>query len=157
MRLSEDELAGAVELFGGLTRAELQQAVDELAFRAGEEVPDDDVAAWIREALAGYHLVRYEPDGGPDDRTLYVAGPRAFPEEPPHGEDLPHIMDVDRRAVDRTDLGEQVHARLTDDATAALAGDDDERAHELLDVSYDLEAWAPVECDDVRGRLDARF
>ncbi|WP_435345389.1 DUF7109 family protein [Haloarchaeobius sp. HRN-SO-5] len=154
MRLSEDELAGVVELFGGLTHAELRRAVDELAFRAGEEVTDEEVDAWIDDAVAGYHLVRYEQA---DDDVLYVAGPRAFPEEPPHGEDLPHIMDVGHRTVDRGDLGEQVHGRLADETTAALAGAAETRAMELLDVSYDLEAWAPVECADVRGRLDARF
>ncbi|MFD1644769.1 DUF7109 family protein [Haloarchaeobius litoreus] len=153
MRLSEDELAGVVDTFGGLTRAELEQAVEEVAFRAGADVDAESVATWVDDAIDAYHLVAY--DGG--DRTLYVAGPRAFPEEPPHGEDLPHIMDVEPRHVDRAALGEQVHDRLTDEATAALAGGNEERAHELLDVSYDLEAWAPVDCTDVRSRLDARL
>ena len=151
MRLSEDELAGVVDTFGGLTRTELTRAVEEVAFRAGADVDAETVEEWVTDAIDAYHLVAYD-DG---DRTLYVAGPRAFPEEPPHGEDLPHIMDVEPRQVDRTALGEQVHDRLTDEATAALAGGNEDRAHELLDVSYDLEAWAPVDCTDVRSRLDA--
>lgn len=151
MRLSEDELAGVVDTFGGLTREELHRAIEEIAFRAGDDVDADDVDEWVDGAVERYHLVAFD-DG---DRTLYVAGPRAFPTDPDHGEDLPHIMDVDRRSVDRAALGEQVHGRLTDEATAALAGGNEERARELLDVTYDLEAWAPVDCNDVRARLDA--
>jgi hypothetical protein len=153
MRLSEDELAGVVDTFGGLTREELVRAVEEVAFRAGDAVDPETVHGWVDDATDAYHVVAYD-DG---ERTLYVAGPRAFPEEPPHGEDLPHIMDVDPRQVDRAALGEQVRERLADEATAALAGGNEERAHELLDVTYDLEAWAPVDCTAVRSRLDARL
>ena len=36
-----------------------------------------------------------------------------------------------------------------------MAEGDDERIDLLLDVSYDLEVWAPVDVSDVRGRLQA--
>ena len=59
-------------------------------------------------------------------------------------------MDVPDRTIDREDVGERVKDRLESEAETA----DEERARYLVDVSYDLEAWAPVEAGDVRERLD---
>ncbi|WP_435363178.1 DUF7109 family protein [Haloarchaeobius sp. DYHT-AS-18] len=154
MRVSADELAGVVELFGGLTRDELYEALSELAYREGEELDGADAGETLDAAIKSYHLVEYERDDG---EPLLVAGPRAFPEQPPHSEDLPHIMDVAERDVDREELGAGVRATLEDEATAALAGGDTDRMRELVDVSYDLEAWAPVDCTAIRTRLDARL
>ncbi|WP_435361284.1 DUF7109 family protein [Haloarchaeobius sp. DFWS5] len=153
MRVSEDELAGVVDLFGGLTRDELTQALTEVAYRAGDDIEEETVESAISGALASYHLVEYCDD----DRTLIVAGPRAFPEQPDHAEDLPHIMGIDPRDVDRQSLGTLVRQRMGDEASAALAGANEDRMHELVDVSYDLEAWAPVDCTAVRSRIDARL
>ncbi|WP_439025551.1 DUF7109 family protein [Haloarchaeobius sp. DT45] len=155
MRVSEDELAGVVDLFGGLTRDELYEALSELAFREGEELDGATAGETLDSAIKSYHLVEY--DRGEGEEPLLVVGPRAFPEQPPHSEDLPHIMDVEPRDVDRETLGEAVRATLDDEATAALAGANTERMRELVDVSYDLEAWAPVDCAGIRGRLDARL
>ncbi|WP_267642515.1 DUF7109 family protein [Haloarchaeobius amylolyticus] len=155
MRVSEDELAGVVELFGGLTRDELYEALSELAYREGEELDGADAGETLDSAISSYHLVEYESDAA--EKPLLVAGPRAFPEQPPHSEDLPHIMDVEPRDVDREALGEAVRETLDDEATAALAGGDTDRMRELVDVSYDLEAWAPVDCTGIRNRLDARL
>ena len=164
-----DELAGVVDLFGAVTRTELERALDELAFRQGESA---DVSA-LRDAVAGaveaYYLVAYRPDAdgeasetpleadAPDDpeSELLAVGPVAFPTLPPDAEDLPHIMDVPDRTVDRTALGERVQRRLRADAARAVDAGDDERIEHLLDVTYDLEAWAPVEVGEVRKRLDA--
>ncbi|WP_135851833.1 DUF7109 family protein [Halorussus salinus] len=161
---TKDELAGVVDLFGGLARDELEQALVELAFKQGDEVEREAVAVEIERAVEDYYLAEAEyagddaPGGGseaPD--SILVAGPAAFPTVPENGEDLPHILDVPDRELDREELGETVADRLYEEARTVAAAGDAERARELLDVSYDLEAWAPVEADDVRERLDRAF
>jgi hypothetical protein len=157
-----DELAGVVDLFGALTRDELHRALDELAYKQGQDTDAAALGEAVEDAVREYYLVEYEPsgadgsagDGDDGEDTLLTVGPVAFPMLPPNAEDLPHIMDVERRAVDRDALGEQVHGRLLGDAARAVNDEDDERVAHLLDVSYDLEAWAPVEVDAARARLD---
>jgi hypothetical protein len=165
--LDPDELAGVVDLFGALTRAELDRARAELAYRRGEDPPatpahpDADGAAAspstgsgdgpVDRAVAEYYLVAYDRDG----REFLTVGPVAFPTLPPEAEDLPHILDVEARNVDRAALGEAVERRLRADAARAVADGDAERVAHLLDVTYDLEAWAPVDVAAVRDRLDA--
>jgi hypothetical protein len=146
-----DELAGVVDLFGALTEAELSRALSELAFKQGRGADESALADAVDGAVAEYYLVEYERDG----ETLLVPGPVAFPTLPANAADLPHIMDVPERSIDRAALGEAVAERMLEDAArAAAAGDEDRMAH-LLDASYDLEAWAPIEVGDVRERLDA--
>ena len=155
---TKDELAGVVDLFGGLTREELAQALVELAFKQGKEVEREAFAAEIEAAVEDYHLVEADWDGGDHDaETLLVSGPAAFPTVPENGEDLPHILDVPDRELDREGLGESVAERLHEEARTIAAAGEVERAQELLDVSYDLEAWAPVEADEVRETLDRAF
>ena len=196
-----DDLAGVVDLFGVLTRQELEEALSELAYRRGEEVPE----GIVDDSLDGFTLVAVEgPVGdGHDDRdrgageggangasgaeevdagetedadaseteeaedddaiedvdvsteTVLAAGPTAFPSLPEGAEDLPHIMDVPERAVDRERVSRAAEARLRTEAAQAVAAGDDERVQELLDVSYDLEAWGGVDLAGVRTRLDA--
>lgn len=147
---TRDELAGVVELFGGLTREELEGALVELAYKQGTDVKREALDAEIEAALSDYYLVETEHGG----EALLVAGPVAFPSVPENGADLPHIMDVETRSVDRESVGTAVHERLREEASAATEADDEERVQYLLDVSYDVEAWAPVAADDVRERLD---
>jgi hypothetical protein len=158
-----DELAGVVDLFGALTREELQRALRELAFKRGEEADEDAVVDGIEAALEAYALVEVEADDvGVTERPEYdaeaepylVPGPTAFPTLPPDAEDLPHIMDAERRTVDREAVGEAVLKRLTKEAARAVDAGDRDRAERLLDASYDLEAWAPVAADQVRTGLD---
>ncbi|WP_254537324.1 DUF7109 family protein [Halomarina litorea] len=139
-----DDLAGVVDLFGALTRAELLRALEELAFKAGVDPPDESV---VDDALASYHLV--EHDGS------LVPGPVAFPALPEGAGDLPHIMDVGERSPDREAVGRTVEERFRGEAARALGEGGPERIDHLLDVSYDLETWGPVEVADVRRRLDA--
>jgi hypothetical protein len=143
-----DELAGVAALFGGLTREELHDALAELAFKRGEEFDADDADADVVAALREYYLVGVDRDGA-GDRVL-VPGPVAFPELPEGAADLPHILDVDVRDVDRDALADAVRRRLESDLEDA----DGERARYLVDVTYDAEAWAPVDLADVRDRLD---
>lgn len=147
---TKDEMAGVVELFGALTLPELERALAELAFKRGQEIDDGAFAAAIEAAVDDYHLVETESDG----ETVVVAGPAAFPSLPENAADLPHIMDVEDRTVDRTALGEDVAERLRAEAARVVEDGDADRAERLLDVTYDLEAWAPVEVDGVRDRLD---
>lgn len=144
LAVDADDLAGIVDLFGALTRAELRRALEELAFKRGVAAPD---AAAIEAAVESYHLV--EHDG------RLVAGPAAFPSLPPEADDLPHIMDVEGRSPDRGAVGRTVEERFREEAARALADGDGSRVERLLDASYDLETWGPIEVADVRRRLDA--
>lgn len=165
MDLGPDDIAGVVDLFGALTRAELQRALSELAFRQGEERHPDEFEDAVEEALDSYHLVAVPGDapgeeppvGSGHDREddLLVAGPVAFPTLPEGGEDLPHIMDVPDRTVDREAAAAAAEAQFRADAAAAVGAGDTERVGTLLDVSYELEAWGPVDLDETRRRLDA--
>lgn len=134
---THDGLAGIVELFGALTREELAEVRSELAFRQGREEPDP---AAVEAALEAYALVEHE--------GLLVAGPAAFPTLPPEATDLPYIVDVPDREIDREELGERVHEELL------AAADDEGDSGALRELSYDLEAWAPVDASDVRARLE---
>jgi len=145
MDLSGDELAGIVDLFGTLGRAELVEALSELAYRRGVEPPDE---ATIDDAIDAYRLFAYRPPDC-DDRRL-LAGPAAFPTLPDGAEDLPHILDVERRSVDRAAAGEAARRRI---AAAAADDPDDPDRERLLDLTYDLEAWAPVDAGDLRDSL----
>jgi hypothetical protein len=165
---THDELAGVVDLFDALTQTELTTALTELAFKRGEEPDAEVVEATIENAIDDYALVVVDDpdqsaigdrDGERDGETsgatrLLVPGPTAFPSLPPAAEDLPHIMDVPERTIDREAVGERVLTRLRTEAADAVDVDDRDRAEQLLDVSYDLEAWAPVAADDVRETLD---
>ena len=165
---THDELAGVVDLFDALTQTELTTALTELAFKRGEEPDKEVVEATIENAIDDYALVvidgsdqsaidnrEPESDGETSGATrLLVPGPTAFPSLPPAAEDLPHIMDVPERTIDREAVGQRVLTRLREEATEAAEADDRDRAEQLLDVSYDLEAWAPVAADDVRENLD---
>ncbi|SFB72905.1 hypothetical protein SAMN05444422_101531 [Halobiforma haloterrestris] len=153
MDATADELAGIVDLFGGLTRAELERALSEAAFRAdGQSIEEAAVETAIEAAIEAFALVRYR-EADPDD-PLLVAGPTAFPSVPKYAEDVPHILDIERRRPDREALGEAVRERFRSDLEAAIDDGDEDRLRELLDVSYDVESWAPIELTDERRRLE---
>lgn len=171
MSTTHDELAGVVDLFGALTHTELADALGELAFKQGQDVDEAALEAAIDDAIEAYALVEYEPaddtatgkpaDGSAnetsaaDHETLVTVGPTAFPMLPANAEDLPHILDYERRSVDRERLADQVSQRLTAETAAAVDADQTDRAAELLDVAYDIETWAPVDTEEVRSRLTA--
>ncbi|MFC7233183.1 hypothetical protein ACFQMM_21645 [Saliphagus sp. GCM10025308] len=201
---TSDELAGIVDLFGGLTRTELERALSEVAFRAdGQSVDEDAAAGAIEASLDAFALVRYEPrgdghatDGGAEDSdvdvdgngngdedALFVPGPTAFPRTPEHAEDLPHILDVSPRDPDQDAVGKAARDRFLADVEAVLedeggrddgsekvdedndetenvdGGDnetesvDETAIEDLIDLSYDLEAWAPLDLTAERTRL----
>ena len=142
-----DEVAGVVDLFGALSRAELETALSELAYRRGEDPAEGDVDA----ALSAFALVGVDRD---DDRLL-VPGPTAFPELPEGAEDLPHILDAEGRTPDREPVVDAALARFREAAVRAATREDAARAAELVDVSYDLEAWGVRDLSGLRDRLDA--
>jgi hypothetical protein len=147
-----DELAGVVDLFGALTRTELERALDELAFKRGQATDREALSATVSDAIERYYLVEYET--GDDRETLLAVGPVAFPTLPEHAEDLPHILDVSSRRVDREALAPQVRDRFRADAAKAVDEGDADRIQQLLDVSYDIEAWGPIDVAEERDRLD---
>ncbi|PSP66127.1 hypothetical protein BRC85_12090 [Halobacteriales archaeon QS_1_69_70] len=147
--LTDDELAGIVDLFGALRRPELSTAVSELAYRRGAEPTDVDAA--VEAACSAFVLVAVPGEEG----ELLAVGPTAFPTLPDGAEDLPHILDVEPRSVDRERVGRTAEERLRGEAARAVAAGDADRIATLRDVTYDLEAWAPVALDTLRERLDA--
>jgi hypothetical protein len=144
---STDEVAGVVDLFGALSREEATMALSELAYRRGGDAPEGDVDA----ALAAFALVAIERDG---ERVL-APGPAAFPELPEGAEDLPHILEHDGRSVDREALTRAATVRLRTEAVCATTLCATERAAELVDISYDLEAWGSPDLEGIRVLLDA--
>jgi len=171
MDADPDELAGAVDLFGALTREELCAVFADLAARAGDPFDADALRASVDRAVEDYYLVELadldaveeasEAGGagsGPNesgDESFLVAGPAALPALPAGGEDLPHLLDVGHRDVDPEAVATAALSRLHGDAARAVNDGDDERVESLLDVCYELEAWAPVETETLRGQLDA--
>lgn len=158
---SPDELAYVLELFGALAESEFRRAVREAAFRVGRDVDADALAERVDAAADSFHVVRVEPDAVPlvvpaldDDEAAYVPGPRAWPTEPDGAEDLPHILDLDERAVDRDALATHVGEQLRAAVERAAARGDADRLHDVLDVTYDVEAWADVDLADTRGLAD---
>ena len=147
---SPDEVAGVVDLFGALTAAEIERAFTDIAARRGTAVDEDRLRERIESAETEYYLVRLADDGS--DR--YVPGPAALPTLPEHGEDLPHIMDVEPRTVDRSTIGRAVEERLRADAASAVAEADIERMTMLLDVAYEVDVWG-VDTSEIRDRLTA--
>lgn len=156
LEVDGDGLAGIVDLFGSLTRAELERALEELAYKRGTDVPDPSL---IDRAVERYALVTHEAgtargEGCEHDAAdLLVPGPSAFPSLPPGAEDLPHIMEVPERTVDREAVGRAVEERFRADVARALASDDGALVGRLIDVSYDLDAWG-LDLADLRARLD---
>lgn len=171
MDFTGDELAGVVDLFGGLTRSELADALAELAYRGGEEYDPAVFEEDIDDAIRTYHLVAVEDDAAEDavtgdvddasrggtehDDPLLLAGPLAFPTLPTDARDLPHILDVETRPVSTDRVGEEVAEMFREDARAAIESGDRSRIDTLLDASYELEPWAGVDLQSVREELAA--
>ena len=153
---THDELAGIVDLFDALTREELEQALVELAYRGGDDVREDAVTAAIEEAVREYYLVELPADavgGAVESDAALIVGPVAFPTLPTEGEDLPHILDVPERSVDREVAAEHAAERLRREAATAVNDGDDERVAILADATYDVEAWGAVDLSATRERL----
>lgn len=168
--LARDDLAGVVDLFAWLTREELSRAFSELAFKRRTTLDEDAIDEAIDVAVAEYALVPAPPgavsvvgdegdaDGLANDGGEALAvGPAAFPSLPDGAADLPHILDVPDRTVDRAVLSEAVHERLSTDAVAAITEGDTARLEVLADVTYDIETWAPVDAAPIRERIVAEL
>jgi hypothetical protein len=154
MELPPDDLAGIVDIVGPVTRDELVAACGELAFKRGEDADSAAFDEQVESALSSYHLVSVADHATDADAPLVVVGPAAFPELAEGAEDLPHILDLPPRSVSRAAAAEAAEARFRADAAAAVRQGDEERIRTLLDVSYDLEAWGPVDLSRARGLLD---
>lgn len=157
---SPDELAGTVDGFGGLTRGELVAALEDLAARSGRELDPEALAAAIDDALDGYYLLEVDADavevpahGQLDADGVLLAGPAALPRLPEGGEDLPHLLDVQPREVDREAVARQVEGRLRADAAAAIDDGNADQAERVLDACYEVEAWGPVDLADAKAGL----
>jgi hypothetical protein len=143
---THDEIAGIVDLFGALTPEEAAEALSELAYRRGEDPPVDAVD----EAIEAFALVEYDADSG----RLLAPGPAAFPALPDGSEDLPHILDAETRSVDQEAIERAAVDRLRSATERAVSTGDSERAADLVEISYDIEAWGGADLSAVRDRLE---
>lgn len=148
MDVTADELAGVLDLFGGLTRPELERALAEAAARSGDAEAEIDPA--LAAARRSFGVVALKREG----KTLYVAGPTAFPTLPDGGEDLRHILAVEPREVDQAAAADALRGRYERSLEAAIRAGDDDRLRDLLDASYDVEAWTPVDLGAERDRIE---
>lgn len=146
MTLTPDEVAGVVDLFGVVTRDELDRALEELAYRREAEISP----AVVESALDAYTLIAYEAD----ENERFAVGPAAFPTLPDEAADLPHILDIDARAPDRETVTTAAERRFRADVARAVDAGDTARIERLLDVSYDLDAWGDLSLEELRARLD---
>ncbi|MFB6110303.1 MAG: hypothetical protein ABEJ60_05445 [Halodesulfurarchaeum sp.] len=146
MELSGDEIAGILDQFGALPPAALRQAIHETAFRAGVDPEAETVEGWIESAREDLSILTVEIEG----EALYAPGPRAFPRVPEAASDLPHVLEAPRRQVPAEALESGLRERLE---AAVDGGADPDRARELLDLTYDAEAWAGIDLADLRDRL----
>jgi hypothetical protein len=149
MDVSPDELAGVADLFGGLTREEFEEAIENVAARQGAAFEAAALGERIEAARQEHYLLGVDHGGS----TVFVPGPTALPTLPEHAEDLPHMMDVSERDIDVDRLAGVARERLERDAEAAVDAGDSERVRFLLDACYDAEAWGPVDVAPVRERL----
>lgn len=147
---SADELAGIADLFGGLSLDEFERAFENIAARQGEPFDAEELAAEVRAATDDFFLVELDRDAGP----IYAPGPAALPRLPDHGDDLPHMMDLEPRSIDRAAVGRAVEERLRSAAAAAVSAGDRDRMLKLLDVAYEVDAWG-VDTTELRDRLSA--
>lgn len=178
---TKDEIAGVVDLFGALTKAELVTALAELQYRHGGEYDVDAFAFRLDSATKSYHLVSIPErdhsipaeelsdraletadeteaidavdEDGQLDAELLVVGPVAFPELPDGADDLTHILDISRRSIDRETVASAAASRFREDVERALRADDETARSRLVDVSYELEAWASLDLEEERDRL----
>jgi hypothetical protein len=151
-----DELAGVVDLFGALTRAELRRGLAELAYKRGGAHDPDRFADDVESALRSYHVVAVDAVGADAGAPVVVVGPVAFPALPEGAEDLPHILDTPLRDPDQDAVAAAAVDRFRQDAATAIDTGDHSRVESLLDVSYELEAWAGagVDLSATRSRMD---
>ena len=146
MECTGDDLAGVVDMFGGLRAEELATALVELAFKDGEDREPADFRSDIDAARKAYELVEVD--------SLLVAGPAAFPTLPEEAADLKHILDAEEREIDRDQAGDAAAAKLHQDAVAAIDAGKQKEMERLIDLSYDIETWAAVDLSETRDRLD---
>jgi len=155
MDVTGDEIAGVVDLFGGLTRAELAEALAELGYRRGDEYDQTAHETDIEDAVDAYHLVELDAADHDGDASLLLPGPLACPTLPEDAEDLPHILDIEARDVAIEDVRGSVTEQFLAEAHEAIQAGDADRIETLLDASYELEPWADVDLSDVRSDLAA--
>ncbi|HII51652.1 MAG TPA: hypothetical protein HA321_01915, partial [Halobacteriales archaeon] len=75
-------------------------------------------------------------------------------ELPEGGEDLPHLILVGEREINREELEKGVAERLGKEVEIAIFEKDRNQIESLLDVCYDLEMWAGVDVDGIRKKLE---
>ena len=143
-----DQLAGAVDLFGGLTREELIQGFEDISARKGDILHTERLNMQIDEAIEKYYLVEIE------EQELLVVGPAALPDLPDGGEYLPHLIRGDKREIDKMRIGRDVKDKISREIEKEIHKMDKGEVEQLLDVCYDLEMWNEIDVEDVRCELE---
>ena len=81
-------------------------------------------------------------------------GPAALPDLPDGGEDLPHLIRVDKREIDKMRIGRDVKDKISREIEKEIHKMDKGEVEQLLDVCYDLEMWNEIDVEDVRCELE---
>lgn len=150
MKLTLDELAGAVDLFGGLTREELIQGCEDICARSGEVIDFEFINDKIENAIKKYYLVELK------ERGLLVIGPVALPKLPEGGEDLPHLIQVENRLINKKEIEKIVFERMEEEIKVNSFEEDLESLERLLDICYDIEIWSSGGIEEARKALEKR-
>lgn len=148
VKLTNDDIAGIAEMFGVISRKQLEQALIELSYRQGEELSETAAENAVQEALSSFALVAISHQ--PQELT---AGPAAYPTLPVGANDLPHMLEQDRQKPDPAVVREAANQRYREAVDEAIEASDTETLQDLLQLSYDIEAWAEITVDDVRSRI----
>jgi hypothetical protein len=151
MKLTLDELAGAVDLFGGLTRDELIQGCEDICARSGEVIDFELMDEKIENAIEKYYLIELK------ERGLLVIGPVALPKLPEGGEDLPHLIQVENRSIDKKEIEKVVFERIEEEIKNNSLEEDLESLEILLDICYDIEIWSSGGMEETRKVLERRI
>ena len=146
-----DELAGAIDLFGGLSREELVRGFEDISARMGDHIDIEVLNLRIDEAIEKYYLVEMV------SRELLVVGPAALPELPEGGEDLPHLILVGKREIDMGEVEKSVRERIGREVEIVISKKDRNQMESLLDVCYDLEMWVGMNVEDIRKKLEEKM
>jgi predicted transcriptional regulator len=90
-------------------------------------------------------------------RELLVVGPAALPELPEGGEDLPHLILVEKREIDMGEVEKSVRERIGREVEIVISKKDRNQMESLLDVCYDLEMWVGMGIEDIRKKLEEKI
>jgi hypothetical protein len=158
--VTEEDIAGIVDVLGAATLAEITAVVREIEFMEGETpTPAEEVEKtceraktrhWL-ESIGTGEIMGMEPD----DAEYFIPGPDAFPGYAPKLSEVLDILGLEKREPDRervirkfsrrlkmrvTWLSNRIGEQPADSETLKKLG---EHYDDLLNLFYDYDSWIP--------------